>query len=144
LARFLAEREWIIDLDEYRAHPQRYGELVMPAWLLATPNAWLVVPLIVGEQLTGFVMLARPHAGAQVNWEMRDLLKTASRQAAGFLALMLATEALLEARKFDAFNRMSAFVVHDLKNIVAQLSLMMQNAKRLKHNPEFQQDMLDT
>jgi len=54
------------------------------------------------------------------------------------------TEALLEARKFDAFNRMSAFVVHDLKNIVAQLSLMMKNAKRLGANPEFQEDMLAT
>ena len=39
---------------------------------------------------------------------------------------------------------MSAFVVHDLKNIVTQLSLMMKNAKRLHANPEFQQDMLDT
>jgi putative PEP-CTERM system histidine kinase len=72
------------------------------------------------------------------------LLKTASRQAAGFLAQMHATEALLEVRKFDAFNRMSAFVVHDLKNIVTQLSLMLKNAKRLRDNPEFQEDMLMT
>jgi putative PEP-CTERM system histidine kinase len=57
---------------------------------------------------------------------------------------MQATEALLEARKFDAFNRMSAFVVHDLKNIVAQLSLMIRNAERHRDNPEFQQDMLMT
>ena len=57
---------------------------------------------------------------------MHDLLKTAGRQAASFLGQMQATEALLEARKFDAFNRMSAFVVHDLKNLVAQLSLMLQ------------------
>jgi hypothetical protein len=72
------------------------------------------------------------------------LLKTAAQQAAGYLAQMRATEALLEARKFDAFNRMSAFVVHDLKNIVTQLSLMMKNAQRLHANPEFQQDMLLT
>jgi putative PEP-CTERM system histidine kinase len=78
------------------------------------------------------------------DWEVRDLLKTASRQAAVFLAQMDATEALLEARKFDAFNRMSAFVVHDLKNIVTQLSLMLKNAQRLHGNPEFQQDMLST
>ena len=57
---------------------------------------------------------------------------------------MQATEALLEARKFEAFNRMSAFVVHDLKNIVAQLSLMLKNAERLHDNREFQQDMLLT
>ena len=41
---------------------------------------------------------------------------------------MQVAEALIEARKFDAFNRMSAFVVHDLKNLVAQLSLMLKNA----------------
>jgi len=75
---------------------------------------------------------------------VRDLLKTASTQAASYLAQMQAAEALLESRKFDAFNKMSAFVVHDLKNIVTQLSLMMKNAKRLRDNPEFQQDMLDT
>ena len=57
---------------------------------------------------------------------MRRLL----RQAAGVLAQMHATEALLESRKFDAFNKMSAFVVHDLKNIITQLSLMMKNAER--------------
>ncbi|MEO8857145.1 MAG: XrtA/PEP-CTERM system histidine kinase PrsK, partial [Burkholderiaceae bacterium] len=88
--------------------------------------------------------LARARARMDVNWEVNDLLKTAGRQAASFLAQMQATEALLEVRKFDAFNRMSAFVVHDLKNIVTQLSLMMKNAKRLHANPEFQQDMLMT
>ncbi len=75
---------------------------------------------------------------------MRDLLKTASRQAASYLGQIRATEALLEARKFDAFNRMSAFVVHDLKNLVAQLSLMLSNAQRHRDNPEFQRDMLAT
>ena len=94
--------------------------------------------------LIGFVVLAHARTPVEVNWEVSDLLKTASRQAAGFLAQMHATEALLEARKFDAFNRMSAFVVHDLKNIVTQLSLMLKNAKRLHANPEFQQDMLAT
>jgi putative PEP-CTERM system histidine kinase len=39
---------------------------------------------------------------------------------------------------------MSAFVVHDLKNIIAQLSLMLKNAERHRDNPEFQQDMLMT
>jgi putative PEP-CTERM system histidine kinase len=71
-------------------------------------------------------------------------MKTASRQAASYLAQLRATEALLEARKFDAFNRMSAFVVHDLKNLVAQLSLMLKNAERHRANPEFQRDMQTT
>ncbi len=76
-----------------------------------------------------------PRAKIEVDWEVRDLLKTASRQAASYLGQLRATEALLEARKFEAFNRMSAFVVHDLKNLVAQLSLMLRNAERHSENP---------
>jgi putative PEP-CTERM system histidine kinase len=97
-----------------------------------------------GPTMIGFVVLASARTRVEVNWEVSDLLKTAGVQAASFLAQMQATEALLEVRKFDAFNKMSAFVVHDLKNIVTQLSLMMKNAKRLSGNPEFQQDMLLT
>ncbi len=141
---FLRRKAWVIDLDEFRAAPHRYEGMALPTWLLSLPNAWLVVPLIVGEGLQGFVVLARPRTAIELDWEVLDLLKTASRQAAGYLAQMHATEALLEARKFDAFNRMSAFVVHDLKNIVTQLSLMLKNAERLHDNREFQQDMLLT
>jgi putative PEP-CTERM system histidine kinase len=144
LARFLGQAGWVVDLDEFRSSPRRYGELALPNWLLGARNGWLVVPLLAGEHLQGFVVLARPIAPIKLNWEVLDLLKTAGRQAAAYLAQMQAAEALLEARKFDAFNRMSAFVVHDLKNIVAQLSLMLKNAQRLGDNREFQQDMLLT
>ncbi len=144
LCSFLQEKGWVIDLDEYRAAPRRYEPLSLPTWLLGTANGWLVVPLVAGDDLRAFVVLARPRTGIQLNWEVLDLLKTAGRQAAGHLAQMQATEALLEARKFDAFNKMSAFVVHDLKNIVTQLSLMLKNAERLHDNREFQQDMLLT
>jgi putative PEP-CTERM system histidine kinase len=139
---FIEQEGWIIDTAEARRHPDRYAGVALPDWV--GEAVWAVVPLLVGERLTGFVLLARPHAAPELDWEVRDLLKTASRQAAVFLAQLQATEALLEARKFEAFNRMSAFVVHDLKNIVTQLSLMMKNAKRLHDNPEFQQDMLMT
>ena len=144
LVDFLRSSGWVVNLEEYRSYPRRYGTLVLPTWLQQLPQAWLVVPLHVGEELIGFVVLASARAPMDVNWEVNDLLKTAGRQAASFLALMQATEALLEVRKFDAFNKMSAFVVHDLKNVVTQLSLMMKNAERLKDNPEFREDMLIT
>jgi len=144
LCQFMRRSGWVINLEEYRSIPRRYDGLMLPAWLLALRNPWLIVPLCVGDELIGFVVLASARTDVDVNWEVNDLLKTAGRQAASFLAQMQATEALLEARKFDAFNRMSAFVVHDLKNIVTQLSLMMKNAQRLHDNPEFQQDMLMT
>lgn len=142
--RFLSESGWVINLEEYRCFSRRYEGLDLPQWLSKTSNAWLIVPLLVGGGMIGFVVLASARTKVEVNWEVNDLLKTAGRQAAAFLAQMQATEALLEARKFDAFNRMSAFVVHDLKNIVTQLSLMLRNAERHKDNPEFQADMLMT
>ncbi len=144
LCRFLDDREWVINLDEVRDRPELYDALVLPDWLQSLPDAWLVVPLKCREELVGFVVLSQPRTPFEVNWEVLDLLKSAQRQAASYLAQMVAAEALLEARKFDSFNRMSAFVVHDLKNLVAQLSLMLKNAERHKDNPEFQADMLDT
>lgn len=144
LCRFLDEREWIVDLEEYRSRPTHYEGLALPRWLSAMANAWLVVPLKSGDALIGFVVLNSARTAFEVNWEVLDLLKTAQRQAASYLERMLAAEALLESRKFDSFNRMSAFVVHDLKNLVAQLSLMLKNAERHKHNPSFQEDMLET
>jgi len=144
LTAFLRTSGWVINLEEYRCYPGRYGSLEIPKWLSELPNAWLVIPLMVGNQMNGFVVLASSRTQIDVNWEVNDLLRTAGCQAAGFLANMQATEALLEARKFDAFNKMSAFVVHDLKNIVTQLALMLKNAERHRDNPEFQQDMLMT
>lgn len=144
LCAFLAGRGWVVDLEEYRMQPGRYEGLVLPEWLSRLDDAWLVIPLQTAERLIGFVVLSSPRAPFDIDWEVLDLLKTAQRQAAGYLDRMLAAEALLEARKFDSFNRMSAFVVHDLKNLVAQLSLMLKNAQRHRDNPEFQQDMLET
>jgi putative PEP-CTERM system histidine kinase len=144
MMQFLADNAWIINLEEYRHLPGRYQHLQLPEWLTTTPNAWLIVPLATATGLVGFVTLTTSRTEIDVNWEVNDLLRTAGRQAANYLAGIQATEALLEARKFDAFNRMSAFVVHDLKNIVTQLSLMVRNAERHADNPEFQRDMLLT
>jgi len=144
LMAFMQRTGWVVNLEEYRRKPEMYGDLALPSWLQSDAQAWLLVPLFHGQELLGCVQLSSPRTRMDVNWEVTDLLKTAGRQAASYLAQMQATEALLEARKFEAFSRMSAFVVHDLKNIVTQLSLMMKNAKRLGHNPEFQADMLMT
>jgi putative PEP-CTERM system histidine kinase len=144
LGRFLERTGWVVDVGEYVSAPERYPELVMPEWLTALPGAWLVVPLPSQSGLIGFAVLVTSRAAINVDWEVIDLLKTAGRQAASYLGQIQATEALLESRKFDAFNRMSAFVVHDLKNLVAQLSLMLRNAERHRDNPAFQRDMLMT
>jgi putative PEP-CTERM system histidine kinase len=142
--RFLESTQWVIDLDEYVDSPDKYEGLAVPDWLLEMPRRWLVVPLILHEKLFGFVVLQRARSPLKLNWEIFDLLEIAGSQAAGHLAQEDAANALMVARQFESFNRMSTFVVHDLKNLVAQLSLMNANAEKHKDNPEFQQDMLET
>jgi putative PEP-CTERM system histidine kinase len=144
LAAFLQLSGWVVDIDEYQRKRDRYPDVELPQWLVALPRAWLVIPLLSGTDLVGFVVLLTPRTRVELNWEVLDLLKAASRQAASYLQQIVASEALIEARKFDAFNRMSAFVVHDLKNLVSQLSLMLRNAERHSGNPDFQRDMLST
>lgn len=141
---FLVRTQWILDVDELHTSPDDYGSLRLPVWLNSLEDAWLVIPLFFEQKIFGFVVLAHPRAKVEVNWEVLDLLKTASSQAASYLTHMRAADALLEAKKFDSFNRMSAFVVHDIKNLVAQLSLLLKNAEKHKDNPEFQKDMFMT
>ena len=142
--RFLESTQWVIDVDEYVERPEKYEGLALPDWLLDTPRRWLVVPLMLQEKLFGFVVLQRARSPLKLNWEIIDLLEIAGSQAASYLAQEDAANALMVARQFESFNRMSTFVVHDLKNLVAQLSLMNANAEKHKDNPEFQRDMLET
>jgi putative PEP-CTERM system histidine kinase len=142
--QFLESTQWVVDLDEYIASPDKYEGLAVPDWLLDYPRRWLVVPLMLHEKLFGFVVLQRARSPLKLNWEIIDLLEIAGSQAASYLAQEDAANALMVARQFESFNRMSTFVVHDLKNLVAQLSLMNANAEKHKDNPEFQRDMLET
>ena len=144
MCRFLAARNWVIELPEWRSHPARYADLALPDWLTAAPDLWLVVPLTLERDLFGFICLARPRTALQLNWEVRDVLKIAGSQAASYLAHRASADSLAVARQFESFNRMSTFIVHDLKNLVSQLSLLLLNAERHKANPAFQDDMLDT
>lgn len=144
LRNFLSRRRWIVNLDEYESDPDLYHGLKVPDWMSERGGLWLVVPLFHEDSLLGFVLLARPRTPQQLNWETLDLLKMAARQAASYLALEQAARALADARQFEGFNRLSAFVVHDLKNLTAQLSLVVKNAERYKNNPAFMEDALIT
>lgn len=144
LAAFLARTEWVVDLAEYEDDPSRYSGLELPEWLRHWDRAWLIVPMMQLEELRGFVVLGRPRAARQLNWEDHDLLKTAGRQLANYIGLLDATDALVDSRQFEAYNRLSAYVVHDLKNVSGQLGLVVDNAQRHLDNPEFVADAMQT
>ncbi|MCW8889084.1 MAG: PEP-CTERM system histidine kinase PrsK, partial [Sedimenticola sp.] len=144
LTRFLEQNLWLIDLDEYQRNPDLYVEFKPPDWLGEIENAWLIVPLLFKTEVIGFIIIIRSQSQKSINWEDRDLLKMAGQQIASHLAQHVSEQALSQARQFEAFNRLSAYVVHDLKNILAQQSLIVSNAEKHKHKPEFVDDVIGT
>jgi putative PEP-CTERM system histidine kinase len=144
VAQFAERQRWVIDISEYQQDPGMYQELQLPEEFLEREDAWLIIPLFFGDSVIGLVLLGKPEVIHSMNWEDHDLLKVAGRQAASELAQYKFNRELVQARQFEAFNRLSAYVVHDLKNILAQQSLIVSNAEKHKHNPAFVDDMVST
>ena len=142
-ARLFFERDgFIIDCDAVRRGVAKRGEgAIVADWLLDEPRAWALVPLLHFERLVGVIVLARPAHQRELDWEDFDLLRVAGRQLASYLAEHAGQEALLDASRFDEFNRRIAFVMHDVKNLASQLTLLCRNAERHGDNPAFRADM---
>jgi len=145
LVAHLAETRRIIELDAVRAgHADAADSAVVPAWMRVQDSAWAVVPLLHFGRLLGAIVLARPPVDRALDWEDFDLLGIAGRQVASYLAEDHAHDALADAQRFDEFNRRFAFILHDLKNLVSQLTLVARNAERHADNPAFRADMVAT
>ncbi len=146
----LQESRHIVDLDAERrgAAPegQRGGgkDLAIPGWLLADTRAWVVVPVLHFQRMIAVAVLHRPPVSRPLDWEDLDVLRIAGQQAASYLAESQSLEALSEAKRFDEFNRRFAFIMHDIKNLASQLSLLARNAERHADKPEFRADMIGT
>ncbi|MFL6767088.1 MAG: XrtA/PEP-CTERM system histidine kinase PrsK, partial [Sphingomicrobium sp.] len=122
----------------------RDRELDIPQPLLGEEQAWTGVPLIHDDRLVGLVLLAAPDYRRPLDWEDFDLLRAAGRQAASSLAEAHGQQALMNAQRFEDFNRRFAFILHDVKNLVSQLSLLSRNAERHADNADFRADMVAT
>lgn len=145
LASLFESGSFVIDLDEVREGANRFGEAqLLPEWLSTATAAWALVPLLHFDRLTGVVVLSRPIAPRRLDWEDFDLLRVVGQQLASYLAEQSGHQALMESARFDEFNRRIAFVMHDIKNLASQLSLLARNAERHADNPDFRADMLVT
>lgn len=116
----------------------------LPKWFADLPRPWLVIPCKHREQIFGFLVMSQPRAPQTLNWEEYDLLKTLGAQVASYLAEEAALHALVDVEQLERFNKRFAFVVHDIKNVVGQLSLMLSNAEKHGDNPDFQKDVFRT
>ena len=146
LIRFLEATAHVVDFGSVRGGTLKGRGLSvrLPAWMAGLEAAWAGIPLLHNDRLVGFVILEHPPLKRALDWEDFDLFRTAGIQAASFLAEARSQEALADAQRFDEFNRRFAFIMHDIKNLVSQLSLVARNAERHAHNPEFREDMIAT
>ncbi|MES2445225.1 MAG: XrtA/PEP-CTERM system histidine kinase PrsK [Pseudomonadota bacterium] len=143
LVQHLAATGRILELAPLRKGDSVEAALV-PQWMLDLEEAWVLVPLPHLGSLAGAILLARPPVRRPLDWEDFDLLKVAGRQVASYLAEARAQEALADGERFDEFNRRFAFILHDIKNLVSQLTLTARNAERHADKPEFRADMVET
>ena len=144
LVLFFKQHDWIINLDEYMLDPSKYQLIEIPEDILHQAHPWLIIPLGSGEHISGLVLLCDPIASLDLNWENYDLLKIVSQQACSYVDQNESQEKLGTAKQFEAVNKASAFLVHDIKTIIAQLSLLVKNAEKHKTNPAFIDDMIRT
>lgn len=141
---YLTSKRWVIDFVELSYDPEIYADIDLSAWCYVKNPVWLIIPILRLNYLEGFVVLTKARVPRKLNWEDHDLLKTVAMQLANALALSRVSDELTSTRQFEAYNQLSAYLVHDLKNLVAQITLIVKNAQKHKRNPEFIDDVIDT
>ena len=104
----------------------------------------MLLPLLRPDGLAGFALLYKPPPPFELTYEDRDLLKTLGRHVATIVVQYDADRRLAESRQFEAYHRLTAFMMHDLKNSVAQLQLIVRNAEKHRQNPAFVDDVIAT
>ncbi len=129
------DADWIVELDKLPPVLEWTGEL---------ERTWLAVPLNHQGNLIGFVVLARSRAQFKLDREVFDLLRIISREVASRVAEQLAAQVLSQTQQLREYSQRFAFVIHDIKNVSGQLSMLLTNAQVHADNPEFQRDMLAT
>jgi putative PEP-CTERM system histidine kinase len=144
LIRFLQERQWVVDLLEMVRDPAPYEDLELEPWFEGGEEWWLIVPLVLGTRLFGFILLLEPRVVPKLNFEDHDLLRTVGRHVATHINQAESNRRLAESSQFGTYNRLSAFLMHDLNNLIAQQSLVVKNAERFRQNPKFVDDAIDT
>lgn len=142
--RALLESEWVYFPEGGDDEAIGHNNHLLPYWARCFPNLWLIFPLIVGQELVGFVALTNPQDDTTLTWEDLDLLKTIGRQLASYLKRHQQAEQLAVGRQFDTYNKLVAFIIHDLNNLIAQQALMVKNAEKYKDNPAFVEDAINT
>ncbi|MDY6825385.1 MAG: XrtA/PEP-CTERM system histidine kinase PrsK [Thermodesulfobacteriota bacterium] len=143
LIAYLQNASWL-ECETHDAEPAQLLIIDEKKDFLTAMGLVLVMPMRIGDHLAGIIGLGPEYTGGTYGKDDFDLLAALGSQAASALLAVRTAEELARAREQSAWNILSAFVLHDIKNAATMLSLVQDNAPRHIHKPEFQQDMLVT
>ncbi len=139
----LRERDYPVRIDEWKELPEAAGIDTGAMEALRKVGISILSPLIVKDRFVGILGLSGTMSKYPLDREDYDLVRTVSKQAAGsFLNARLSRD-LVQAKEMETFHAFSAFVIHDLKNFVSMLTLVVHNAKGNFGDPEFRADALE-
>jgi putative PEP-CTERM system histidine kinase len=144
LINLFGDRDSVVDLAQVSQNAQDRDRPALTAIFRDIEKSRFLLPLFHHDELMGLVVLTEPRVPRSLDREDVELLTMASRQAAGYLSEQRSTRNLAETQEFERFNRRYAFVTHDIKNLVSQLTLMVRNFEKYGDRPDFQKDMIAT
>lgn len=133
----IADGRWVADLRK-----DAEGDAAQMEFCRANALVF-AIPLFMNERMDGFIVLGKPiNKDETYNYEDFDLMRTLARQASSALLNLQLSEELAHSREMAAVGRVAAFVMHDLKNLVSTVSLMVENAREYIAVPAFQEELL--
>lgn len=140
LIDYFNETDWVFNVeDQHAPHIDKIKHQ------FETLKVKLCIPLQYEQDLEGFILLGEAiNPGETLNYEDYDLMKVLASQATSVLLSVKLSAQLSTAQEMAAIGKVTTFIIHDLKNHVSNLSLMVDNARDHMDNPEFQADMLET
>ncbi len=142
LIQVLRERDYPLVLDRVEENPRLSVIDDQQRAIFQSMGIWILVPLILEKRLVGILGLSRSYPGVSLSDEDYDLMKTIAKQAASSFLNAKLSQRLVSSKELEAFHSFSTFLLHDLKNFVSMLSLVVENMNRNFDNPEFRKDAL--
>jgi len=139
--RLASEKPGPVELETGRAGWCHVLREANPAFFQQGGSRW-GVPLVAGQELVGFLVVGDRVAGLAYHPEDLELLTCLAEQLASALRTLNLSEQLAQAREWEAFQTMSAFLIHDLKNTASTLGLMLRNLPVHFDNPAFREDAI--
>ncbi|MBE9531696.1 MAG: PEP-CTERM system histidine kinase PrsK, partial [Proteobacteria bacterium] len=143
-SKLFKDADWIVNVNELDEGMAQESAFIETSPRLDELSASLIVPLSEGTDIFGFIVLGERIVAKSYDYEDYDILKTIARQAGASILNARLAEELARSREMDAFNKVSSFIMHDLKNQIYTLSLVAGNATDNMDNPEFHKDAIGT